>query len=113
MSESELSVPRLDVVAAIRGGDLNQAMEDEQDVESASAAQAIFWRDTYQEILSMEKSVMARICELMVQQSESARHEVEMSNVPVIAAQIERFQARFQIWERRAVTLGADRLEAH
>ena len=97
--------PRPDVTAAIRGGDVDQAMEGEQAIETSSLDQAVFWRDTYREILTMEESVMARVVELMAAQSATARREVELSNVPVIAAQVERFRSRLGFWETRLKAL--------
>lgn len=37
---------------------------------------------------------MERVRELMAAESDAVRHEVELSNVPVIAAQVERFRQR-------------------
>jgi len=109
MPKADALDARVDVVAAIRGGDVNQAMEEEQDLPTSSLEQAVFWRDTYRELLTMEESVMARIRELMVLQSEGARREVELSNVPVIAAQVERFRARLLKWEARSEALQSGR----
>jgi hypothetical protein len=93
--------PRPDVAAQIRGADTEQAMEGEQDIATSSVEQAVFWRNTYREILAMEESVMVRVLELMAAQSATARREVELSNVPVIAAQVERFRSRLGYWETR------------
>lgn len=101
MNQSHNGEIRPDVAAAIRGGDTEQAMDGEQDIESSLLQQAVFWRDTYREILTMEEKVMARILELMATQSATARHEVELSDVPVIAAQVERFRSRLGYWETR------------
>ena len=92
---------RPDVVAEIRAGDPQQGMAGEHDIESSSLGQAVFWRDTYREILAMEEKVMARILELMAAQSVTARREAEISNVPVIAAQLERFRSRLGYWQER------------
>ena len=96
---------RPDVAAAQRGGDPNQGMPGEPDLGTTSHDEAVFWRDLYKEILAMEEGVMLRVRELMATQSEVARREVELSNVPVIAAQVERFRLRGQFWSRRAVEL--------
>lgn len=101
MPQTEREDQRLDVAAAIRGGDSEQPMDGEQNIDTSSLQQAVFWRDTYREILTMEESVMARIRELMAAQSETARREVELSNVPVIAAQVERFRSRLGYWDAR------------
>lgn len=101
MDHQDGADPRPDVKAQIRGADIEQAMEGEHDIETSSREQALFWRDTYQEVLAMEESVMARVIELMAAQSPTARREVERSNVPVIAAQVERFRSRLGYWEAR------------
>jgi len=101
MAHEDGAEPRPDVKAQIRGADIDQAMDGEHDIANATLEQAVFWRDTYREILAMEESVMARVLELMAAQSPTARREVELSNVPVIAAQVERFRARLGYWETR------------
>ena len=68
---------------------------------SASLEQALFWRGIYSEILEMEESVLARIRQLMAEQSPQARREVELTNVPVVVAQVERFRSRWEIWDSR------------
>jgi hypothetical protein len=90
---------RPDIVAATRGGDDSLGMEDEVDPASASLEQALFWRGIYSEIVEMEESVLVRIRQLMVEQSPQARREVELTNVPVVVAQVERFRSRWEIWD--------------
>jgi hypothetical protein len=92
---------RPDMVAAARGGDPNQAMDDEVDPKSASMEQALYWRQIYREILAMEEKVMERIQDLMAKQSPQARREVELTNVPVVAAQADRFRQRLGFWTAR------------
>ena len=92
---------RPDVAAAIRGGDSEQGMDDERDISTSSLEEAMFWRRTYKEIVEMEEGVMARVHELMAKQSATTRREVELSNVPVIAGQLERFRFRLGGWEAR------------
>lgn len=92
---------RPDVDAAVRGGDWSQPMDGEGAPEDASVEQAIFWSRIYREILTMEESVLARIRELMAKQSTQARREVELTNVPVVVAQAERFRQRLGYWEAR------------
>jgi hypothetical protein len=89
------------MVAAARGGDPNQAMDGEGDPRSASMDQALYWSQIYREILAMEEKVMERIQHLMATQSAPARREVELTNVPVVAAQAERFRKRLGFWTAR------------
>jgi hypothetical protein len=76
-------------------------MEDEADPGNASLEEALFWRTIYTDILEMEESVLARIRQLMAKQSPQARREVELTNVPVVVAQVARFRFRRGIWESR------------
>jgi hypothetical protein len=71
----------------------------------ANLEQAVYWRQVYIEILAMEEKVLARIHELMLTQSDTARREVELTNVPVVVAQAERFRQRLGYWEARVEDL--------
>jgi len=92
---------RPDIIAATRGGDASVGMDGEADPATASLEQALFWRDIYTEILTMEESVLARIHQLMTNQSPQARREVELTNVPVVEAQAGRFRVRLGFWQSR------------
>jgi hypothetical protein len=97
---------RPDVDAAIRGGDWSQPMNGEVHPGEATIKQALYWRKIYTEILAMEEQVLVRIRQLMLTQSEETRREVELTNVPVVVAQAERFRQRLGYWEARIVELG-------
>ena len=45
--------------------------------------------------------MLARVKELMATQSETARREVRLTNVPVIEAQVARFRDRLGYWKAR------------
>jgi len=92
---------RPDIVAAIRGGDNSLGMDREGDPAAATLEQALYWRRIYREILTMEEAVLERIRQLMAGQSAQARREVELTNVPVVVAQVARFRARGELWESR------------
>jgi hypothetical protein len=92
---------RPDIAAAIRGGDPRQPMDDEIELDLATMEQAVFWTSVYSEILAMEKDVLGRVHMLMARQSPRVRLEVELSNVPVITAQLARFQVRHDAWRAR------------
>jgi hypothetical protein len=76
-------------------------MDGESDPHVASLEQALYWRQIYREILEMEEKVLDRIKLLMAEQSPQARHEVELTNVPVVVAQAERFRQRLGFWSAR------------
>jgi hypothetical protein len=99
MNSEDGRLDRPDIVAAIRGGDDSLGMDGEGDPGTASLEQALFWRKIYTEILTMEEAVLEHIQQLIAGQSPQARREVELTNVPVVVAQAERFRARLGLWE--------------
>ncbi|MDQ2942662.1 MAG: hypothetical protein M3R21_03215 [Candidatus Dormibacteraeota bacterium] len=96
---------RPDVDAAVRGGDWGQAMDGEGVPAEATLAHALYWRQIYTEILAMEEKVLDRIRQPMNTQSDEARREVELTNVPVVVAQAERFRQRLGYWQARVAQL--------
>ena len=96
---------RPDIDAAERGGDWTKRMDGEGVPGDANLEQAVYWSHVYSEILAMEEKVLARIRELMLTQSDTARREVELTNVPVVVAQAERFRQRLGYWDERVADL--------
>jgi len=96
---------RPDVDAAWRGGDWGQPMNGEGPPAQATIKEALYWRQIYTEILAMEEKVLDRIRQLMATQSATSRREVELTNVPVVVAQAERFRQRLGYWEARVAEL--------
>ena len=92
---------RPDITAATRGGDWSQAMDGEGPTAGSTREEAAYWLQVYTEILAMEEKVLHRIEQLMATQSAAARHEVELTNLPVVVAQAERFRQRRGYWEAR------------
>ena len=101
MKRIKIDKARPDMVAAERGGNSSLGMDGEGDPKIASLADALFWKQIYTEILAMEEKVLERIQDLMSTQSPQARHEVELTNVPVVVAQAERFRQRLGFWSER------------
>jgi hypothetical protein len=101
MKRVHTSRTRPDIDAAVRGGDWSLAMDGEGVPGHATLKQALYWRQIYTEILGMEEKVLKRIRQLMAKQSDAARREVELTNVPVVIAQAERFRQRLGYWEAR------------
>ena len=108
MKEDQADKSRPDVVAAKRGGDWSQPMDGEGVPGDSTLDSALYWRDIYTDILEMEEKVLARIRQLMETQSEEGRREVELTNVPVVVAQAERFRQRLGYWEERVAQLDGD-----
>ncbi|MDQ2942063.1 MAG: hypothetical protein M3R21_00135 [Candidatus Dormibacteraeota bacterium] len=105
MDKVKLTSARPDVDAAVRGGDWSQAMDGEGVPGDSTLEHALYWRQIYVEILAMEEKVLDRIRQLMNTQSEEGRREVELTNVPVVVAQAERFRQRLGYWEARVAQL--------
>jgi len=82
-------------------------MDGEGAPAAADHKQAAYWVQIYQEILIMEESVLARIRELQDKQSPQGRQEIELTNIPVVVAQAERFRKRLSYWEARVLELDA------
>jgi hypothetical protein len=101
MSTKDVPKDRPDILAATRGGENSVGMDDEADPDTATSEQALFWQNIYREILDMEEAVLARVHQLMAGQSPQAQREVELTNLPVIVAQVERFRSRMGIWDSR------------
>src|SRR5260370_17340756 len=96
---------RPEIDAATRGGDWSQAMDGEGVPSDSTLEQALYWRQVYTEILTMEEKVLDRIRQLMNTQSDEVRREVELTNVPVVVAQAERFRQRPGYGDAHAVHL--------
>src|SRR6202165_239674 len=101
MEKAKPVTGRPDVDAAVRGGDWSQAMDGEGKPADSTLEHAIYWRQIYTEILTMEEKVLDRIRQLMNTQSDEVRREVELTNVPVVVAQAERFRQRLGYWAGR------------
>jgi hypothetical protein len=105
MNKVKRTSARPDVDAAVRGGDWSQRMDGEGPPDEATIKQALYWKQVYTDILAMEEKVLARIRQLMLTQSDEGRREVELTNVPVVVAQAERFRQRLGYWEARVAHL--------
>jgi hypothetical protein len=108
MAKAQANRKRPDIDAAERGGDWSQRMAGEGMPGDATLDQALYWKGIYTEILTMEEKVLATIRRLMANQSADGRREVELTNVPVVVAQAERFRQRLSYWEARVQHLNGN-----
>jgi hypothetical protein len=95
---------RPEIVAAKRGGDASVGMDDEGDPAHASLAEAIHWKGIYNEVVGLETAVLEQARGLMVGMTPTARHEFELTSVPVFVSQLARFRSRLTVWELRLDT---------
>ena len=84
-------------------------MNGEGVVADSTLESALYWRQIYSEMLEMEEKVLARIDLLMDTHSEVVKREVELTNVPVVVAQADRFRQRLDYWETRVTELDVRR----
>jgi hypothetical protein len=96
---------RPDIAAATRSGDWSQPMDGEGNLALSTIEQAIYWRQIYADILEMQEKVLNRIRVLMSLELIEIQHEVELTNVPVVVAQVERFRQRLSYWDSRIAEL--------
>lgn len=80
-------------------------MDDEGTPEDSTLDQAVYWTQIYGEILTYEMTVLAQMQELMIGRSGEARREIELTNIPVVAAQAEKFRKRHGYWSARVQEL--------
>ena len=84
-------------------------MDGEGVLADSTLESALYWRQIYSEMLEMEEKVLARIDLLMDTQSEVVKSELELTNVPVVVAQADRFRQRLGYWEARITELDVRR----
>lgn len=89
------------VATAIRDAGWSQTIDGAGVLAASTLESALYWRQIYSEMLEMEERVLARIDLLMDTQSEEVKREVELTNVPVLVAQADRFRQRLGYWEAR------------
>ena len=93
------------IATAIRDVGWSQTIDGVGVLAASTLESALYWRQIYSEMLEMEERVLARIDLLMDTQSESVKREVELTNVPVVVAQANRFRRRLGYWESRITEL--------
>ena len=98
-----------DFGAAIGGRIWSQASDGEGVLDESTLELALYWRQIYSEMLEMEERVLARIDLLMDTHSSVVKREVELTNVPLVVAQAERFRQRLGYWEARITELDIGR----
>ena len=96
---------RPDFGATIGGSIWSQTSDGEGVLDDSTLELALYWRQIYSEMLEMEERVLARIDLLMDTHSEVVKRELELTNVPVVVAQAERFRQRLGYWEARITEL--------
>ena len=74
---------------------------ESEDPTTTSVEVAEFWDRAYAELVDFEEKVLARLNELLPTLSTEARHEAELTNLPMIVQHLQGFRYRRAHWRKR------------
>ena len=86
--------------AAWEAADLERPIKGE-DPQSESLAEARRWVAVYNHLVKLEQELLDLMAGMMPGMPDEARREAEMTNLPVLASQVERFRHRRDYWVKR------------
>lgn len=69
---------------------------------------ARIWTEAYTELVEFEEAILASMTERLSSLSEDARHEAELTNVPMIVQHLQTFRYRLAHWRKRLQELGGE-----
>ncbi|HET9410501.1 MAG TPA: hypothetical protein VFO75_01335 [Candidatus Dormibacteraeota bacterium] len=78
---------------------------EREDPETASVEIARTWETAYSELVDFESRLLDRVRKRMPTLSEAARHEAELTNLPMIVEHLQTFKYRLSFWRRRRLEL--------
>ena len=81
---------------------------DAEDPDTSSIEVARLWVQAYDELVTFEERMLARLTEMMPTLSTAARKEAELTNLPMIVQHLQTFRYRRAHWRRRV-----DELDGH
>jgi len=76
-----------------------------EDTETPSVEIARTWETAYSELVDFETRLLNRVRKGLPALSEAARHEAELTNIPMIVEHLQTFKYRLSFWRRRRVEL--------
>jgi hypothetical protein len=76
-----------------------------EDPETTSVEIARTWESAYTELVDFEQKLLNRVRKRMPLLSEAARHEAELTNLPMIVEHLQTFKYRLEFWRRRRTEL--------
>lgn len=74
---------------------------ESEDPATSSIEVARAWVAAYGELVEFEQTVLVRLQELMPGLSPDARHEAELTNLPMIVQHLQTFRYRHAHWRQR------------
>lgn len=86
--------------AAWQGADLERPLPGE-DPESGSLAEAQRWIAVYHHLVHLEQELLDMLARMIPGMPDAAQKEAEVTNLPVLASQVERFRHRLTFWQKR------------
>jgi hypothetical protein len=87
--------------AARRGADTERPIEGE-DPTIYSPEVNRRWQAAYSELLHLETGLLHFLSEQVPRMSADAQREAQLTNLPLIESQVERFRQRLEFWRQRA-----------
>jgi hypothetical protein len=91
--------------SAARPLDSTQRLRIEDDRAEATITQALYMVRLYTEILAMDETIIGRIRQLVVAQSNDADYEASLDNMRLVLAQLEKIGRRIAYWNARLRSL--------
>ena len=76
-----------------------------EDPNTTSVEIARMWETAYDELVDFEQKLLNRVRTRMPVLSEAARHEAELTNLPMIVEHLQTFKYRLAFWRRRRMEL--------
>jgi hypothetical protein len=92
--------------AAWEGADLERPILGENP-ESDSLEEARRWVSVYSHLVKLEQDLLDVLAGMIPNMPGEAQKEAEHTNLPVLAAHVERFRHRLEFWSRRRAELEA------
>ena len=86
--------------AAWEGADLERPISGE-DPKSESLAEARRWVAVYGHLVQLEQQLFDLLAKMIPSMPQEAQREAELTNLPVLASQVERFRHRLDYWIKR------------
>src|SRR3989442_2705355 len=83
--------------AAWQGADLERPISGENP-ESESLEEARRWVRAYGHLVTLEQALFDLLAKMIPGMPRDAQREAELTNLPVIASQVERFRHRLDYW---------------
>src|ERR1700693_366985 len=74
-----------------------------EDPNTTSVEIARMWETAYEELVDFEEKLLRRLRTGMPILSQAARHEAELTNLPMIVEHLQTFKYRLAFWRRRRI----------